>query len=437
MESAEIIQWQVAAFDLEEHRRALWQSFKNNNETLSEYFNPDQQILSLKRVQDALFSPTQTLLEYFTGDSAVYIFAVRRDTFVVKEVKRGPGFPLDSLVRQLRYGLTHAQLTDPDSKVLLKKTAAAYTAAATELYRQLVAPVAGMLTENVIIVPDGVLGYIPFDALLTQKPADPERFHSHTYFGKEKKISYAYSATLLREMRDKKHKTPPTAPLLALAPFFRGNADTLREHTDELSESVGLRRDTLTALPASGQEVKSISKIFSGKAFYGADAPKETLLREAGKYRILHLSTHGKANDKVGDYAYLAFSVPGDTTQFDKFYVRDIYNLALNADLVTLSACETGIGELKRGEGIISLARAFAYAGAKSIVTSLWVVNDDRTAELMRLFYQNLQKKGWDKDRALWQAKNDFIAKHKTDGGAHPYYWAGFVPVGDMGSFEF
>ena len=115
---------------------------------------------------------------------------------------------------------------------------------------------------------------------------------------------------------------------------------------------------------------------------------------------------------------------------FDKFYAKDIYNLSLNADLVTLSACETGIGELKRGEGIISLARAFAYAGAKSIVTTLWSVNDVRTSELMEHFYKNLYK-GMDKDAALWQAKKDFLKAHKGM-SAHPYYWAGFIPIGDM-----
>ncbi|MDX2134659.1 MAG: CHAT domain-containing protein [Saprospiraceae bacterium] len=395
----------------------------------------DHSTVSLTYVQDSLLQPDQTLIEFFTGDSAVYIFAVRPDTFAVHQIKRDPGFPLDSLVRQMRYGLTDYHVSQSTLPSYELSTAQAYAQAAHALYEKLIAPVAPLIPKNgkVIIVPDGILGYVPFDALLTSRPENPERYYNHDYFGNNHPISYAYSATLLREMRDKQHKNPPGQPMLALAPFFQGNPDALLTWTDAAAEALGLSgtRDSISALPASGQEIKDVAGPFKGQTWYGAKATIDSFQRHAGQYRILHLSTHGKANDRVGDYAWLAFAQPGDTLGFDKFYVKDIYNLALNADLVTLSACETGIGQLKRGEGIISLARAFAYAGAKSIVTTLWPVNDARTGELMRLFYRNLHK-GMDKDTALWQAKKDFIQQHKKDGGAHPYFWSGFIPVGDM-----
>jgi CHAT domain-containing protein len=110
--------------------------------------------------------------------------------------------------------------------------------------------------------------------------------------------------------------------------------------------------------------------------------------------------------------------------------LRNIYNLTLNADLVVLSACETGIGELKRGEGIVSLARAFAYAGAKSIITTLWSVNDKSTMHIMEEFYRQLHK-GQPKDYALWKAKMEYLQKAKSE-TAHPFFWSAFVPVGDM-----
>lgn len=396
---------------------------------------------SLRFVQDTLLQPDQTLVEYFSGDSALYILALRRDTFAIIPVTFTKENPLDSLVRRLRHGLTDYYIKNSKSTTYLKRTADEYTDAAFQLYQKLLAPVAGLLLDKVIVVPDGVLGYIPFDVLLARKPAESTRFYSHEYVGKTKQISYAYSATMLREMQDKKHKKTPGETLLALAPFFRGNADTLRAKIDSIALSENLAsnnsasRSTITALPASGQEVKDISALFKGKSYYGAQSPKEILQNEAGNYRILHLSTHGQANDRVGDYAWLAFAVPGDTLAYDKFYVKDIYNLVLNADLVTLSACETGIGELKRGEGIISLARAFAYAGAKSIVTTLWSVRDDHTSELMSLFYQNL-KNGMDKDTALWRAKKDFLIGQKRGSATHPYFWSGFIPVGDMHKIE-
>ncbi|MBK8557785.1 MAG: CHAT domain-containing protein [Lewinellaceae bacterium] len=111
--------------------------------------------------------------------------------------------------------------------------------------------------------------------------------------------------------------------------------------------------------------------------------------------------------------------------------MRDLYNLSLNADLVVLSACETGIGQLQRGEGIISLARAFSYAGARSILTSMWAVNDARTKDLMIAFYKNL-KKEYSKDDALRRAKNDMLSSAKTQEQAHPFYWGGFIGIGDM-----
>lgn len=418
-------------FDL----RRRYESLKDTLETrYPEYYRLkyDLSTVSLDYVQDTLLQKGQTLLEYFTGDSAVYLFVIRPDTFQVVEVKKD--FPLEDWVKHLRHGLTDAFKQNTPSPTYQESTAREYVSSAYDLYQKLITPVENLLTDTIIVVPDGVLGYVPFDVLLSEKPVNPTRFHSHSYLGKERHISYSYSATLLKEMREKKHRVQPTESLLALAPFFRGSADQLREQVDTMSELLALRRDTLSALPATGREALIVSKIFGGKALLGAESPKEILQQEAGRYRILHLSTHGKADDKVGDYAYLGFALPGNLLAFDKFYAKDIYNLSLNADLVTLSACETGIGELKRGEGIISLARAFAYAGAKSIVTTLWSVNDVRTSELMENFYKGLYN-GMDKDAALWQAKKDFLKNHKGM-AAHPYYWAGFIPIGDMSAIR-
>ncbi|HOY05457.1 MAG TPA: CHAT domain-containing protein [Saprospiraceae bacterium] len=413
-------------FDL----RSQYETLKNTFESrYPDYYRLkyDLSTTSLDYVQDTLLQNNQTLLEYFVGDSAIYIFTVRPDTFNVTEVKKD--FPLEDWVKHLRHGLYDYYQSKSTDPVYYDSTAGEYTKAAYQIYNKLIAPVAGLLTDNLVVVPDGVLGYVPFEALLTKQPAVPRRFYSHTYFGKERRISYAYSATLLREMRDKRHKNEPSGSLLALAPFSRDDVKALREQLDTLSELIALRSDTLPVLRNSGREALVAEKIFKGNALLGPDATKDTFQQLAGNYRILHLSTHGKANDKIGDYAYLGFGLHGNTGGFDKFYVKDIYNLSLNADLVVLSACETGIGQLQRGEGIISLARAFAYAGAKSIVTTLWQVDDARTSRLMQGFYKNLYK-GMPKDEALWHVKRDEFMESKTD--AHPFFWAGFIPIGDM-----
>lgn len=411
-------------FDLKDRYEALKKRFEAD---FPEYYRLqyDLSTVSLSYVQDTLLEKGQTLVEYFTGDSAIYVFTIRPDTFTVTEIKKD--FSLDTLVRQLREGIYSYYQRGVPSAEFYNTTAHEYTKSAYTLYDKLIKPIASLLTENVIVVPDGVLGYVPFDALLTEKPVNPTYFHSHAYLGRERRISYAYSATLLREMRDKVRKSTPTGSVLALAPFFRGDATVLREQLDTLSELVALRADTLKPLQYSGREVLIAEKILKGQALLGLAATKDTFQYLAGRYRILHLSTHGKANDRIGDYAYLGFA--RSDTSFEKMYVKDIYNLSLNADMVVLSACETGIGQLQRGEGIISLARAFAYAGAKSIVTTLWQVDDARTSRLMQHFYKNLQQ-GMTKGEALWHAKRTLFAGKKDN--AHPFFWAGFIPVGDM-----
>lgn len=149
----------------------------------------------------------------------------------------------------------------------------------------------------------------------------------------------------------------------------------------------------------------------------------------ASGFRILHLATHGVADERVGDYSYLAFASEADSIANELLYVRDLYNLQLNADMVVLSACQTALGRLQRGEGIISLARAFAYAGARSIVTTLWSVEDASTKTLMLAFYRHLQA-GMPKDQALQQAKLEWIANAGYF-KAHPYCWAGLIVIGD------
>lgn len=375
----------------------------------------NQSAISAKEVQQELLHPGQAMLEYFVGDSSIFVFVLRPDTFVMQEVKKD--FPLEDWVKSLR------------ENIYLNRTtgATAYAEAAYNLYQKLILPVKSLLPEQLIIIPDGILGYVPFEALLTAKPERAIRFNTHPYLLKEHQISYCYSATLLREMQQKKRLKEPTETLLAVAPFYTGDT-TLLAGLFAYDETT---RKDLAPLQNSGEEVYRINKLWKGDVLTGEAATEAAFTARAGNYRILHLATHGRADERVGDYSFLAFSEIKDSVENELLYVRDLYNLQLNADLVVLSACETGLGKLSRGEGIISLARAFAYAGAKSIVTTLWSVDDAKTKDLMVDFYRKL-KKGMTKDAALRQAKLDYLESHTNPGDAHPFYWAGFAPIGDM-----
>ncbi|AEE52448.1 CHAT domain-containing protein [Haliscomenobacter hydrossis] len=389
-----------------------------------------QNIVDIKSVQRAL-DEQQTLLEYFVADSSIYIFLIQPKHHEIVAVKKDAAFEqwITDLNSKGIYGY-HALPRNNQNPILREKTLKNYSAAAYKLYETLIAPVKAKLDKKVIIIPDGVLGYVPFEALLTQKPPRPDAIGNYQYLLKDHQVSYCYSATLLREMRHKQHRQEPAQKLLAMAPFFLANSAKIPSQTDPPANAGS--REVLTELPHSGPEIAAISKLLNGHAFFGKEATLNKFQELASRYRILHLSTHGKADDRLGDYAYLAFGMPNAQGVSDKLYARDLYNLSLNADLVVLSACETGIGKLQAGEGIVSLARAFAYAGAKSMITTLWKVKDERSKEIMASFYQYLNE-GKDKDEALRQAKLDFLQKNADDTALlHPFFWAGFIGIGDM-----
>lgn len=408
-------------FDKRQQLEQLIQFFEKNypNYYRLKY---DRKTMTVTEVQSQILQPKQTLLEYFAGDSTITIFVVGKDKYDVKTVKND--FGLDSLVKQLRTSLTSDR----------SQGAKRYSDAALLLYQKLIAPVKAQLTENVVIIPDGVLSYIPFEALLVEPPKEVVRFKTHHYLLRDHRINYCFSATLLREMMQKQHATPPTVPLMAFAPFFEG--DTVQLSTLFSNDADIAERDATTLVPLkyTGEEAYKVASLLKGEAIVGKAATEARFTEGGSKARIIHLATHAKADDRSGDYSYLAFSPQKDTIQNELVYVRDLYNLRLNADLVVLSACETGIGKLQRGEGVISLARAFAYSGAKAIVTSIWSVNDAKTKDLMVLFYQNL-KRGQPKNEALRQAKLKYLETHKPE-ECHPYFWSGFINIGDQSTLR-
>jgi len=395
-------------FDLRQRYADLIQTLEH---TFPDYhrLRYDRSTVTVGQVQEQLLQPGQTLLEYVLGDSSLFIFVIGKTSFHIEKIKMD--FPLEDWVNDLRNTMTTDRSTG----------AARYCERAHLLYQKLVSPVKNRLTEAVIIIPDGILNYLPFEALLTQMAEKPARFRNHHYLLNEHQISYCYSATLLREMQEKRRQEMPEKPLLAIAPYYSGDSILIAEMPD-LSP-----RKKRRALRHSGGEVYGIQRIMGGDVLHGEAATKDHFQYIAGRYRILHLATHGQANEQSGDYSLVAFAEPVDSTDDNLLYVRDIYNLALNADLVTLSACETGIGKLQQGEGVISVARAFAYAGAGSIVTSLWDVDDQQAKEFMLAFYKELRK-GATKSEALQTAKLG-LAKRSD---SHPFFWAAFIAIGDM-----
>jgi len=396
--------------------------------------------VDIATIQQAILKEGQLLVEYFVGEDSMYLFSVGKEKFEI--ISRPLDFQLKEWTDSLRQGIYYCRI---NQEVGAKDCAALdrqYEKFATKLYQKLIRPLnLTEQTKELIIIPDGVLGYIPFDALLTKEISSEQQnqFNQYPYFGLEKVICYAFSATFLKELQQT-NSTIDNYDLLAYAPSF--NLGIKVENTAKIAATTKTKdpilalRSSLSPLLFNEQEVEQIGQNFGGKSYLNQQANKASFIQEAPNYRYLHIASHGKMNDEDGDLSYIAFTQVGDSTnQEELLYLRELYDMDIPADMVVLSACETGIGELQNGEGIISLARGFSYAGAKSIITSLWSVNDQKTTDLMVDFYQHL-KDGETKAYALANAKRDYIATQKSMTFSHPFYWAGFVPIGNMESVQ-
>jgi CHAT domain-containing protein len=303
--------------------------------------------------------------------------------------------------------------------------------ASHELYSAVIKPLpAWALKPTLFVVPDGQLNLIPFDALTDNRG----RYVLATHV-----VSYAPSATVLNLIENDRRNNPAPTMFLGLGgvqyqPNLASASSVLRsesQSTTALSDPFGLKAHPLPDLPDSSDEVKSAGKIFGSSSvlLLGPDATEAAFKAEPrNRFMIIHMAAHGIANPRYPDRAALVLGQDPAHRDDGLLQTREIRELHLDADLVTLSACDTGVGRLDGEEGIENIERAFLYAGAKSVLASLWAASDVYTTDLMDRFYRNLQA-GQDEGEALRHAKLDLLKKFKAQ--AVPFYWAGFTLVGD------
>jgi CHAT domain-containing protein len=314
----------------------------------------------------------------------------------------------------------------------------------------LIQPAGGLLAgkRELIIVADDALHRLPFEVLLgspstkaaTVASSDPRRW---PYLVGQFAISYAPSASVWASLRN--HRENADAPQKAYVAFAdpdydRGGQEQKDSVIASLTRGDGGERLKLARLPHSQREVEHIARLFSkdeADLYLHASANEENVKAKdrLSRYRIVHFSAHGLINEHRPRFSGILLSTPatgkdGKTAAEEDGLLSayEVFNLKLNAELVVLSACETGLGKEVKGEGMMGLMRAFIYAGAPSVVVSLWKVDDEGAADLMIGFYRHWQGSGrgkLSKPEALRRAQLDAIKQ-----GSLPYYWAPFILVG-------
>ncbi|WPO80340.1 CHAT domain-containing protein [Flavobacterium sp. KACC 22761] len=366
-------------------------------------------MLSLKKIQSqrqdylpekydlkALFKKLENdkamMVYYFMGAERLYYFILQNNRISLAEVPIGDG-KIVSILFFLNYFNSADAITNDIS---------GYNHYGKKAYDLLKLP-SNAVYQNLIIVPDGILNFLPFEALITQE-SKTTNFAKMHYLLNDFKIAYNTSANIYLNSKpiQKSEKT-----VLGVFPVFE---------------------NTAFELSYSKKELESIKSYFKGKYLENADASFANFKNNAPNYSILHLSTHASSGD---------IETPASIKFYDQeIFYSELYNLHINPDLVVLSACETGIGKLYKAEGAMSVARGFQFAGAQNLLFSLWKVNDFTTSVFMEDFYKNVNN-NVSYFEANSKAKLDYLNnKSISNVKKSPYYWSSFVYYGSISNEE-
>lgn len=367
------------------------------------------EIITIKETQETLLNNNTALFEYCIGKEHSYAFVITK-----KDLKIFPVPARDEIRKTVSDYLKTISDKDNNNFQL-----------GNNLFKTLVFPGLEKNIKTIIFVQDDILHYLPFETLIANK-------EKNDWLIKNYKIVYAPSVSSLREIikRKKAIGKKPQKDILALGNPSFGSHETEGNGNDTIKEFFSNDSINLFRLKYSGLELDTISAIFakSKQEIFQREYASEEKLKSnnLAEYKIIHFATHSIIDDKIPARSSIVLLQDEDPTEDGFLQTREIYNLKLNSDLVTLSACETGLGELIHGEGIVGLNRAFFYAGTSAVLMSLWAVNDQASCQLMERFYRHLKSSESIMD-ALHNVKLEMI-----DSGvlSHPYYWAPFIVSG-------
>ena len=349
--------------------------------------------LKVEDIQSLLDDET-AFIEYFIGKDSSYVFTITKNEVLVS--------PLENINEKSNILLNYYNnLNNPSTSLdsLNYYSSEAYNLILKNAVKELTPNI-----TNLVIVPDDILNNLPFGMM--------KNISDDTYIGYRYNIQYQYSGRLWRLLKNRKSEDKKYDFL-----GYAYNTENLNFLADRACTTMEVGN-----LLCSEKEIKSIADILSEKELNLNVNNKEDILNIASGAKIIHLATHSCLDSENSDYSRIFF---------DDGYITniDLQLQEINADLAVLSACESGYGELVKGEGAMSISKGFFHAGCKSTLVSLWPVDDCSTSEFMKHFYTYLQE-GDKKDIALKKAKQTYLeTAHPSR--THPYYWAGFILIGD------
>jgi CHAT domain-containing protein len=392
-----------AIVDLIRERRALMSQIASHSGEAM--YNADSLVIRLSDLQREMNSDEQ-ILEFFWGKDSVYTISIRNDSASVMAVLRTD---VDTLLSSI-HRLFSSQLSYKPTHV---KEYSRWTSA---FYGKMIKPL--VRRDKIIVIPDGLLNLIPVEALVVNEDPRNVSFKDLDYLIYDAEISYAYSSGILMFKRSK-----VKTKLNDILVFTYSGAPGKEERAGA----------GIAALPGTLKEVEVINRRFRNvRVFEGDNASKTNFLTNVGKHDLIHLGMHGIGDPEIAENSRLIFAA--DSIDQGALYAYEITNLNVDARLVVLSACETGVGKRLTGEGVYSLARAFIYAGCPSVIMSMWKVHDSYAASIMEAFYNELSD-GSSFRTSLRQAKIHFLRK-SDEFSAHPANWSAFVLNGQDQSFD-
>jgi len=363
----------------------------------------DTQLAGLAAVRKNLLNRRTAFLEYFVGLEKVFLFQITKKGFQVFSFEKSEHFQED--MQELLQFARKKQVIASEANRLQELM--------YQVYQDYVAKGVETLPKNIdrlLIVPDDVLNLVPFEILSAKEQGTQ-------YLIQDYNIGYAYSATLFQKGQTKKQQQAEHL-YLGFAPSF----------STQIAENRDCSGEVLANLTHSANEIISVQELLGGEVMLGKQAKSDFFLDQAGHYKIIHLATHACMDEENPMQSKVFFADQPIINQ-------ELFNLNLSADMAVLSACNTGSGQLVKGDGVMSLSKGFIHAGCPSALVSLWSVDDYSTSEIMINFYKYL-KKGQSKDKAIRNAKLEYLAaadKVKR----HPFYWAAFIHMGDPVALDF